>query len=134
LNDYVVFLPPLDPNRYHAINCLADIFLDSIGWSSNNSTFEALACNLPVVTLPGTLMRQRHCAAILTMMELTETIATTTEEYIEIAVKLGRDKNTRFSISERIRTQKKRIYYDNACITGLENFLEIIVNQFYNES
>jgi protein O-GlcNAc transferase len=123
-SDHVVFLPPLDPGRYHAINCLADIFLDSIGWSANNSTFEALTCNLPVVTFPGSLMRQRHCSAILTMMGLTETIAASPDEYVALAVKLGQNSGFRRQISEKIVKTKHLVYRDRTCITALEDFLE----------
>ena len=123
LNDYVLFLPRLDAGQYHGINLLCDIFLDSIGWSGNNTTFEAVACNLPIVTLPGTLMRARHCFAILRMMGLTETFATTVDEYIEIASQLGRNVQWRHDISEKIKTQKYRIYQDRQCITALEDFL-----------
>jgi protein O-GlcNAc transferase len=127
--EYVVFLPYLDPEHYCAINNLSDIFLDTIGWSANNSTFEAIACNLPVVTFPGTLMRQRHCSAILTMMGMTETIASTLPEYIELAVRLGLDPEWRKQISEKIAANKHLVYRDKTCITALEDFLERVVKE-----
>jgi protein O-GlcNAc transferase len=128
-DDYVVFLPVLDPGKYHAINHLADVYLDSIGWSGCNSTFEALACNLPVVTLPGGLMRGRHSLAILTMMGLTETIATTLDEYVALAVKLGQNLEWRQYISDKISKNKHLAYRDKACITALQDFLEGVVKE-----
>ena len=122
-DNYVIFLPYLDAGQYHAMNCLVDIYLDSIGWSGGNTTLEAIACNLPVVTLPGKLMRGRHSAAILSMMGMTETIAKTLDEYIELAVKLGKDLKWRKQISEKIAENKHRIYRDISCITALEDFL-----------
>jgi protein O-GlcNAc transferase len=100
-----------------------------MGWSANNSTFEALACDLPVVTLPGPLMRQRHCAAILMLIGLTETIAKTLDEYVEIASDLGRDIQVRRNISGKIKDQKNRAYMDKECIKALESFLERIVDE-----
>ena len=125
----IIFLPRLDQQQYHAVNCLSDIFLDSIGWSANNSTFEAIACNLPVVTFPGRLMRQRHCAAILTMLGLTETIASSVDDYVNIAARLGRDPEWRRHISEKITANKHRIYRDKTCIAALEDFLERAVRE-----
>ena len=122
-DQYVVFLPRLDPGKYRAVNRLSDIRLDTIGWSGCNSTLEAIECNLPIVTLPGTLMRQRHSSAILTMMGVTETIASTLDEYIELAVRLGKDLEWRRRISEKISENKHRVYHDKTCIAGLENFL-----------
>jgi protein O-GlcNAc transferase len=126
---YVVFLPSLSPARYHAVNTISDIFLDSIGWSANNSTFEAIACNLPVITMPGSLMRQRHCAGILTMMGVTDTVASSHDEYVDMAVRLGKDTALRGQISQKIAVQKHRLYNDKACIRGLEDFLENAIRE-----
>ncbi|MDQ7787558.1 MAG: tetratricopeptide repeat protein [Thermodesulfovibrionales bacterium] len=128
-DDYVVFLPRLDPAQYRAINELSNVFLDSIGWSGCNTTFEAVACNLPVVTLPGNLMRGRHAFAILTMMDVTETIVNALDEYISLAVRLGQDAELRTYISEKISRNKHRIYNDNTCIRALEEFLEAMVKE-----
>jgi protein O-GlcNAc transferase len=121
--DYVIFLPFLEPAQYFAINRLSDIYLDSIGWSGCNSTFEAIFHNLPVVTMPGELMRGRHSFAILTMMNLHDTIAHSFDEYVEIAARLGLDSEWRNRISRKIEIYKHRIYRDEACITALEDFL-----------
>ena len=129
IDDFCVFLPRLTSNEYYAINCMADIFLDSIGWSGCNSTFEAIACNLPIVTLPGELMRGRHTTAILTMMEMTETIASTLDEYIELSVRLGQDLEWRKQISNKIAANKHLVYRDRTCITALENFIERVVRE-----
>lgn len=127
-DEHVRILPRLDQMQYHAMNSVADVFLDTMAWSANNSTFEALACNLPVVTLPGRLMRQRHCSGILTMLGLSETIASSLEEYLDIAVRLGRDSSWRREISDKIAANKSRLYHDRECITALEDFLAKVVN------
>jgi len=122
-DNYVVLLPRLDQSRYQAVNQLTDIYLDSIGWSGCNTTFEALQCHLPVITFPGKLMRGRHSNAILTMMGLTETIASSVDEYIEIAVRLGKDFEWRRHIVEKIQISEHKIYYDRESIRALEEFL-----------
>jgi protein O-GlcNAc transferase len=122
--DHVILLPRLDPGHYHALNCLSDIRLDTIGWSGCNSTFEAIDCNLPVVTMPGIYMRQRHSAAILTVMGLTETIASSIDEYIAYAVRLAKDPEWRSQISGKIASNKHLIYKDRSAVTALEDFIE----------
>ncbi|MCJ7484473.1 MAG: hypothetical protein MUO31_16105, partial [Thermodesulfovibrionales bacterium] len=129
VEDYIVFLPILGSEQYHAMNHLADIYLDSIGWSGCNSTFEAIACDLPIVTLPGELMRGRHSSAILTMIGLTETIATNLDKYISLAVRLGQDSEWRKRISEKIAANKHLVYRDRTCITALEEFIETVVEE-----
>jgi protein O-GlcNAc transferase len=125
----VIFLPRLDQTHYHALNSLCDVYLDSIGWTGCNSTLEAIACNLPVVTLPGELMRGRHSFAILTMMGVTETIASTLDNYIALAVKLGNDSEWRQKVSEKTASRKHLLYRDMVCITALEDFLDKIVKE-----
>jgi protein O-GlcNAc transferase len=122
-DNYVVFLPRLDEGQYHSMNCLADIYLDSIGWSGGNTTLEAIACNLPVVTIPGKLMRGRHSTAMLRMMGMKDTIAATLDEYIDLAVKLGQEAGWRRHISSRIAGNKHLLYKDMSCITALGDFL-----------
>jgi predicted O-linked N-acetylglucosamine transferase (SPINDLY family) len=128
-DDHVIFLPRFEKEQYHAINYIADIFLDSIGWSGCNSTLEAVACNLPIVTLPGALMRGRHSSAILAMMGMRDTIAKTLDDYIEIGVRLGTDSGWRKYISERIASSKHLVYKDKACIKAIEDFIERAVNR-----
>ncbi|MGB7258487.1 MAG: tetratricopeptide repeat protein [Pseudolabrys sp.] len=122
--DYCVVLPRLDPNRFAAAIGQCDVVLDSIGWSGCNSTLEGLTHDLPVVTMPGTLMRGRHSAAILQMMGVAETIAPTTDDYVATAVRLAREPEWRAALKQKIGANKHRVYHDRACITALEDFLD----------
>jgi protein O-GlcNAc transferase len=122
--DHCVILPRLDQDRYAAAASCCDVALDSIGWSGCNSSLECLAHDLPIVTLPGELMRGRHTAAILEMMGVTDTVAASIDDYVATAVRLGRDKEWRQELRCRISQNKHRIYRDRASITALEDFLD----------
>ncbi|MEM7555831.1 MAG: tetratricopeptide repeat protein [Cyanobacteria bacterium P01_A01_bin.84] len=122
--DHCVFLPyPWDSRSFAGTTAIADIYLDSIGWSGGNTSIEALGCNLPVVTLKGDLMRGRMTMAFLTKIGIEETIATTKENYVNIAVHLGRDAEYRQSISQAIDQSKHKLYQDLEPIKALENFI-----------
>jgi len=129
MEDYVKMVPFLDAAHYRAFNQLADAFLDSIGWSGCNSTIEALACNLPVVTMPGKLMRGRHTSAILKMMNLNDTEGRNMDEYVAIAARLIKEPAWRREISEKIAQTKHLAYRDTECIRGLEEFIRQAVAQ-----
>jgi protein O-GlcNAc transferase len=122
--DYVVFLPFLGMNLYEALNCISDVFLDPIGWSGCNSVLEAINRNLPVVTYPDKFMRSREGSAILTMMGLTEIIPQSVDDYIKIAIRLGKDFEWRRFISEKIAQNKHLLYRDRTSIIALEIFIE----------
>jgi protein O-GlcNAc transferase len=55
---------------------------------------------------------------------VTETTASTVEEYVSLAVRLGKDVHAREEISRKIALNKRKVYRDRNCIVALEDFLE----------
>jgi predicted O-linked N-acetylglucosamine transferase (SPINDLY family) len=132
---YCVFLPRVSSKDYIRLNQLSDVFLDGLSWSGGITTKEAIACELPVVTCPGEIMRARHSYGILRMIDVTETIAKNEIEYIQIAVRLGLDHQWRQEIREKIAVNKHRIFNDQECIIALEAFFqEAIQNHLKKQS
>jgi predicted O-linked N-acetylglucosamine transferase (SPINDLY family) len=84
---------------------------------------EAIACGLPVVTLPGRFMRGRHSYAILTQLGITETIATGKDDYVDIAVRLGSDPNWRKQLGKSMSDGLSSLCSDKSSIVALEQFL-----------
>lgn len=123
-HDHVVFLPTLSDGGYHRLNQVSDIFLDSIRVSGGTTVLESLGYDLPIVTIPGEFLRGRVATALLKWMDVTETIATNVDEYVEIAARLATDPAWRQSISTRIAQNKHVIYKDMSCVQGLEDFLQ----------
>lgn len=132
--DYCVFLTIPERLEYLTLNLLSDVYLDTFTWSGGNTTLEAIACNLPIVTCPGEFMRGRHSYSFLSMIEVTETSAQNEMEYIEIAVKLGLDPEWRRNIVERIQERHDRLYEDKACVAGLEAFYKQVVLESLTET
>lgn len=123
-SDYCVMLQPMSMSRFAAASALCDVMLDSIGWSGGNTTLEALAQDLPVVTFEGDLMRGRVSAGMLRMMGMPETIAATIDDYVAIGVRIAKDPAWRQELRSRVVADRQRLYRDRACITALEAFLE----------
>jgi predicted O-linked N-acetylglucosamine transferase (SPINDLY family) len=111
------------PPGFFRLNLDCDIFLDGIHWSGNNTTHEAIACGLPIVTWPGPEMRGRHALALLAMMELEETVATDAQGYVDIAVALGKDPDRRRHLRQEIERRRPVIYDDPSPIADLERFI-----------
>jgi predicted O-linked N-acetylglucosamine transferase (SPINDLY family) len=125
--DRIVFLPGVDTVDYWAINMTSDVFLDSLDWSGGNTSLEAVACGLPIVTVPGRFMRGRHSYAILTQLEVKETIASDKRLYIEIAVRLGIDREWRSHVVRRMSDGEHRLYSDMRPVRALERFIDAAV-------
>ncbi len=125
--DRAVILPMMQPREFAAVTRLMDVGLDTPGWSGCNTTLETLMFDVPVVTLPGHATRARHAFAFLSMMGVIETVAKNTDDFVDLAVRLGQDAVWRGSISERIASTKALCYRDRTCVTALEEFLESCV-------
>ncbi|MEG4408641.1 O-linked N-acetylglucosamine transferase family protein [Microcoleus sp. MON2_D5] len=128
--DYCLILPQQDQVSYWYLNLVSDIYLDTFAWSGGNTTLEAIACNLPVVTCPGEFMRGRHSYGILKMLGVTETIAKNEAEYIEIAVKLGLDPEWRKTIVQEMIDRHPSLYDDKTCVQALEAFYERVLQEY----
>jgi predicted O-linked N-acetylglucosamine transferase (SPINDLY family) len=127
--NHCVLLPKLDRPVYWSLNLVSDVFLDTIDWSGGNSTLEAVAYGLPVVTLPGAFMRGRHSAAILQRLGVTETIATNLIDYINLAVRLGTEPMWRQEITAKIQAGHDRLYDDRECVRALEAFFQQVARR-----
>jgi predicted O-linked N-acetylglucosamine transferase (SPINDLY family) len=127
-SDHCVFLAPMPTAKFSAASAQCDAMLDSLEWSGGNTTLEALAQNLPVVTFEGALMRGRVSAGILRMMDMPDTIAATLDDYVALAVRMAKDAAWRGDIKRRIAQDKGRVYCDRRCIGALESFLERAVH------
>ncbi len=121
--EYCIFLNGLSEAHFLNVTFLADVGLDTIGWSGGKTALEAVSCDLPVVTYPQQLMRSRHSYGILKMIEVEDTIAQSEQEYIDIAVKLGNNPEYRQQIKQKINNNKYKLFEDTECIKGLEEFL-----------
>jgi protein O-GlcNAc transferase len=127
--DHCVWLPEMEVLDYWNLNRVADVFLDTLGWSGGVATFEAIACGLPIVTLPGKLMRSRHSYAILSQLGVTETIARDVAAYVEISVRLGLDRQWRQSVIDRMVAGYASLYSDTRCVRALEAFFRSSVEE-----
>ena len=88
----IVFVPQgrddaENQSRYHVI----DFVLDPLPYGGVNGTLEALDMGVPVVTLVGRRHAERTSYSILSNLGVTDTIAETGNDYVELAVRLSTD-------------------------------------------
>ena len=87
-----------DRGRYAAI----DVMLDAFPYTGGDSAACAMAEGVPFVTLCGQRHAERVAASVLTHLRVTETIARTEDEYVELAVRLAREPAWRSAVARRI--------------------------------
>ncbi|MDM9379952.1 glycosyltransferase [Chlorogloeopsis sp. ULAP01] len=132
--DYCLFLTIPERLDYLMINLLSDVYLDTFTWSGGNTSLEAIACHLPIVTCPGEFMRGRHTYSFLQMIGVTDTIAQNEAEYIDIAVKLGLDSAWGNSIAKKMKERHHLLFDDKVCVEGLEAFYKQLVEESLKKS
>jgi CRISPR-associated protein Csy1 len=119
------FLAPFMPHgEYLRLNQLCDVMLDTLHWSGGNTSLDALSTGLPVVTLPGRLMRGRQSQAMLRILGVDELVAGDIDQYLAIAGRLGRDAGYRAAIAARIRANLGNLFERDEPVRALEDFLE----------
>ena len=116
--------PDLPHAAYLRLNAACDVMLDSVHWSGGNTSIDAIAAGLPIVTLPGALMRGRQSAAMLGALGLAELVVGNNDEYVAKAARLGQDARERAEISRRMAARRGEIFGRDEPIRALEEFLD----------
>lgn len=94
----MVAVPAYDD--YLGLIALADLMLDSTGFSGVTTTLEALLCGTPVLTLPGDFQRGRYALACYRTLGLNALAAVGVDDFVTQALPLASDR----SLRPRLRT------------------------------
>ena len=119
----LVILPSVPHDDYLRVNLVCDAMVDTLHWSGGNTTLDALACGLPVITLPGDFMRGRQSAAMLRQVGVPELIAGNRDDYLRIASRVVGDVDWRRSIAATIREGAGALFDTRAPVQGFAELL-----------
>jgi len=102
----------LGPPEFSAIGKLAtyqeiDVALDTFPYNGVADTCEALWMGVPVATLAGTTNVSRTGASIVSGIGLSEYVATTPAQYVEIALRLAADQEKRRALRAGLRARMR---------------------------
>jgi protein O-GlcNAc transferase len=122
LAERIVFLPFMPFDRYMQLLGLADVILDSLHFNGMNSSLQAFAMGMPVVTLPGKLQRGRHTQAMYLVMGIHDCIATSPRQYADIALRVASHPEIRNSLMQRIQARNHLLFEDGRVVVEFERF------------
>ncbi len=111
--DRVIFLPPLPLPEYLQLLRSSDVVLDPLHFGGGNSSYEALAMNVPVVTLPSEFLRGRITLALYKRMEMLDCVATSADDYVTKAVQIANDRAVRGELVQKIKARAP-ILFENS--------------------
>lgn len=104
------FLPMTSRERFLQINRVCDVMVDALHWSGGNTSLDALASGLPVITCPGRYMRARQSAAMLRLLGLDELIVPEPADLARSAVALANDRPRRDAIAACIHARLPALF------------------------
>ena len=90
---YLRVTPWLPRERFFGFLDEMDVSLDSPAFSGYTTAWQTVHSGLPIVTLEGEFLRQRLAAGLLRQIGIADTIASTRDEYVEIAVRLAQEQS-----------------------------------------
>jgi predicted O-linked N-acetylglucosamine transferase (SPINDLY family) len=88
---HLLVIPWLSVAKFQSLLELCDIYLDCPSFSGYTTAWQAIHRGLPIVTLEGEFMRQRLAAGLLRKIGITDTIASSREQYVQIALQLAEE-------------------------------------------
>lgn len=117
-------LPRMPREDYLNVLALADVNLDTFHYGSGaNTMYDTIATATPIATLPGRFHRGRYALATLEALEWRDSIAQSVSEYVNAAVRLGKDRDFRESARERLRREPEYGVLENqAAVEAYQEF------------
>ena len=131
--DRVLVLPGQSPDDFQRLLSVGDVLLDIHHYSVSLMGYDAFAVGLPVVTLPGSLKVQRYAVGFYRRLGIEDLIATTPEQYIQRAVRIGTDRDFRDAIRRRIAERNHILFDDLEVVREHERFFEYALAEVEKE-
>jgi CRISPR-associated protein Csy1 len=121
--DRIVMLAQRPHADFLAVNAACDVMLDTLRWSGGNTSLDAIASGLPIVTLPGRFMRGRQSAGMLQLMDMPGLVAKDEDDYVQKVKAIANDGAYRSELSRAVAERRERIFDDAAPVAALGEFL-----------
>ena len=122
--DRIIVVPPQSPLGVRRLMSACDALLDIQHYSVSLMAKDAFAVGLPIVTLPGKFKVERYTLGFYRKFGIPDLIAGSPEEYVRLAVRLGKDAYFRRDLQTRIRAVSDVLYEDPRSVSEFERFAE----------
>uniref|UniRef100_A0A0A9Z4Y3 UDP-N-acetylglucosamine--peptide N-acetylglucosaminyltransferase 110 kDa subunit n=2 Tax=Lygus hesperus TaxID=30085 RepID=A0A0A9Z4Y3_LYGHE len=113
---------------------LADVCLDTPLCNGHTTSMDVLWTGTPVVTLPGETLASRVAASQLATLGCSELIARSRQEYQEVAIRLGTDREYLKAIRAKVWTARSesQLFDCQAYADGLEKLYYLMWHKYAN--
>jgi len=122
-NAFIHRCPQLELREFLSLLEKSDVYLDCPVFSGYTTAWLAVQQGIPLVTLEGEFMRQRLASGILRFIGITDSIAISVQDYVQIAARFGLE-----SLNDPTSFQSRRAYIK--CASKALNFQIEVVDEF----
>ncbi|HEB86819.1 MAG TPA: hypothetical protein ENI68_07385 [Gammaproteobacteria bacterium] len=119
----------LSLNEYLALLKYAHVILDSYPFGGCNSCFEAFYFGKCIITRPSHFINGRFTSGMYMKMGVTDLIAHSNDEYIQLALRVASDDTYREALEQRIREQSGQLFEDKESVREWEDILERVASR-----
>ncbi|MBW4645047.1 MAG: tetratricopeptide repeat protein [Goleter apudmare HA4340-LM2] len=124
------FVRQLSYEEYLQLLMLGDVMLDPIHFGGGNTSLEAFATGLPIVTWPGDYLRSRLTYGFYQQMSLLDCVVEDAQSYVEVAYRLAHDGEWRHHIQQEIQSRASVLYENQAAITEIARFFQLAITAY----
>ena len=126
LNERVLFLERLSLLEFLSLCNCVDVLLDPLHFGGGYSFLLTTMVGTPSITMPGSHLRNNMTAGAYKQMKIsTPPIVKSSEEYVQLAIKLAYDSETNLNLREETKISANKYLYKNIkTLKAFEQFLE----------
>lgn len=114
---------------YLNLVAVSDLILDPYHYVGANTSFDAFALDVPVLTLPTPYHRGRHSYAAYQEMGIFDAVATDQADYVSRAVDLACNRDRRQALVEAIKERRDVLYENPRIVSEYEAFFRARLNE-----
>lgn len=116
----------LEKDEFLNLVSICDVCLDPFPFGGCNTSYDAFDYNIPVITMTGKFLHGRFTTGLYKKMDLYDCIASSSEEYSDLASKIGINEKLRHKINRNIEMKKYLIYQENDSVKEWNNLFYMI--------
>jgi predicted O-linked N-acetylglucosamine transferase (SPINDLY family) len=117
------FRPFAPTTEFLSILLAADCVLDTFHFSGGVTSYVVISLGLPLITLPGELFRSRMTAGMYWQAGVTDCIARSPEDYVELAVAFAADPVARAAYRARILAARPKLFETSDAVDVLGDWI-----------
>jgi predicted O-linked N-acetylglucosamine transferase (SPINDLY family) len=111
---------------------LADLFLDTAPYGAHTTASDAMWMGVPALTVPGRSFASRVCSSLVRAAGLPELVCRTRDEYVALAIELGRNPERLLDLRHRLAENRDRcqLFDTPSLVASMEALYELMWSEF----